>query len=218
MLTFSISPRLQGVLELMETINIVRSEDKEPRTTREAEFAAKLATLAGLGGVAAGRVAGATAEAAGVVSNAADTAAAAVGHAVLDTTSAVYHCVSITLRMDHTPHRGAEHVVPHVMHPGCANWYSAFYWLVQHDVQHGTNNVQVQPADNALDDMDEEEAALGSLHSLGRQSLGGVATPEPPVVETAAPSRCSSTWTCRTGTQCVHHAEVSWPEMYMPGG
>jgi hypothetical protein len=82
------------VLELMETINIVRSEDEGPKTAREAEFAAKLATLAGLGGVAAGRVAGATAEAAGVVSGVADAAAAAVGHAVLDTTSAVYHCVS----------------------------------------------------------------------------------------------------------------------------
>lgn len=49
----------------------------------------------------------------------------------------------------------------------------------------------MQPADNAADDTDEEEA-VGSLHSLGRRSLGVAAGPEPPIVEPAAPSRCPS--------------------------
>jgi hypothetical protein len=84
---------LQGVLELMETINIVRVEGKEPKTAREAEFSAKLALLAGLGGMAAGRVAGAAEDAADVIGGAAD-AAAAAGQAVLDSTSAVFRCVS----------------------------------------------------------------------------------------------------------------------------
>lgn len=83
---------MQGVMELMETIQIVRVEGHKPTTAREADFAAKLATLAGLGGTAAGRVAGAAADAASAVGGAAD-AAAAAGQTVLDHTSAVFHCV-----------------------------------------------------------------------------------------------------------------------------
>jgi hypothetical protein len=49
----------------------------------------------------------------------------------------------------------------------------------------------VQPADNAVDDIDEDEA-VGSLHSLSQRSLGGVTGQEPPIVEPAAPSRCPS--------------------------
>lgn len=74
-------------------INIVRVNGRDPSTPREAEFAAKLASLAGFGGVAAGRIAEAAAGAADAVGGAAD-AAAAAGHAMLERTSAVFHCVS----------------------------------------------------------------------------------------------------------------------------
>jgi hypothetical protein len=73
----------------------------------------------------------------------------------------------------------------------------------------------VQPADNAVDDMDEEEA-VGSLHSLSRRSLGVVAGPEPPIVEPAAPSRCPS-GDCICCVHVVltafgaHHSELGVP-------
>jgi hypothetical protein len=99
---------VQGVLELMETINIVRVEGDAPKTAREAEFAAKLATLAGLGGLAAEKVAEAASDAGNAVSSAAD----AAGHAVLDGTSAAFHCVSHHLTARHQTERFGHQLAP----------------------------------------------------------------------------------------------------------